>query len=163
MTVFHSPDLSEEGNPIALMLFDLDVPLWGIYLILFFIQVCMIGSTLMLWASFLKNYSTIIKTIPYKNLFTTCKWLLGCGQMSFLDFMLNRNLNYFFFISTGTCLIVLCTVNRWYFAMEWLHLVPLSRTIPTVIIGILSVFFLIKTHKKIKEKTLEIANEQRGR
>lgn len=150
VTVYCSPNLSEEGNPIFLTLVDLNVPLWGIYLILFFSQVFMVGFTLILWASFLKVYPRIISTIPYKNLFTTCKWLLGCGQMSFLDFILNRKLNYCFFISFCTFLMVLCHLNRWYFAMEWLELVPFSRTIPAITICITLVFFLIKTHKKIK-------------
>lgn len=150
VTVCCSPDLSEEGNPIALILFDLNVPLWGIYLTLFFCQVFIVGVTLILWASFLKVYPRIINTIPYKSLFTTCKWLFGCGQMSFLDFILNRKLNYCFFISSCTFLMVLCHLNRWYFAMEWLELVPFSRTIPGIIISITALFFLIRTHIKIE-------------
>ena len=150
VTISCSPDLSEEGNPIFLTLVDLNVPLWGIYLTLFFSQVFMVGFTLILWASFLKVYPRIINTIPYKNLFTTCKWLFGCGQMSFLDFILNRKLNYCFFISSCTFLMVLSHLNRWYFAMEWLELVPFSRTIPLTLISIIAFFFLINTHKKIE-------------
>lgn len=160
VTIWCSPDLSREGNPIALLLFDLNYRLWMVYLILFCVQVLMVGTTLSLWASFVKVYPQLIKAIPYKNLFTTCKWWLGSGQMSFKDFLLGRNINYCFTLSFSTFLLVLSQLNRFYLAMEWLDLVPMSRIVPGIIISFILFFFLIKSHNQIKTLSLIKANPE---
>lgn len=161
VTVFCSPDLSREGNPIVVLLFDLNFSLVMIYTVLFCIQVLMVSTCIILWASFLKIYPKLLRNIPYKNLFITCKWWIGCGKMSFLDFILNRNSNYCFFISFCTFLLVLSHLNRWYCAMEWLNLVPFSRLIPGAVVFMFMCLFLIKTHMTIKliNQKIGLAND----
>ena len=89
-TVLCSPDLSKEGNPIILTLLSNNCSIWFIYLVTLFYQILKVSITLYLWASFLKIYPSMVKSIPYVNFFTTLKWLMGAGKMSFSEFLLNK-------------------------------------------------------------------------
>jgi len=151
VTIIYSPDLKEEGNPIILTLLNLDWPLWSIYLFCALLQIVILSYTLILWANFIKMYPSMIRSIPYKNLFTTYKWLSGAGQQkNFLDVLLNRKFDYTFFMFTIMFLLVLMHINRWYFAMEWIKLVPASNKIPIIINCFIILLFLIKAHKQVQ-------------
>lgn len=154
VTLSYSPDLKLEANPIVLTLLRLNLPFWAIYLISGLHQVCIVGSIILLWGVFLKNYSQIVKTIPYKNLFTTFKWLLGCGQMTFSDFMLNRNTNHYFGMLFFILTIVIAQLARWYFAMDWLEWVPRSNIIPILIVVSTLIISIIKIHSHVKASHL---------
>ena len=106
-TVTFSPDLSEEGNPVVVALLNNNCSIAFIYLFMLFYQILKVSINLYLWACFLKTYPKLLNTMPYLNFFTTIRWLMGCGKISLLDFLLGRNLQYYYLMPSFIFIIVI--------------------------------------------------------
>ncbi len=155
VTALCSPDLAREGNYMVLMLFEMNAPLWFIYLFLVLLEVIMSILIVSLWVCFLKSYSNMLYRIPYKNLTTTFKWVLGAGKMNILDFFLLRNFDPYFTISLAAVVAVALQVLHWYVALEWLEFVPISTDFRvSVLLSILFITIMTLvfwTHTKLKK------------
>ena len=152
-TVTFSPDLSEEGNPVVVALLNNNCSIAFIYLFMLFYQILKVSINLYLWACFLKTYPNILKSIPCVNFFTTIKWLMGFGKMTLSDFLLSKNVQFYFLFSSLSFITLMLYSFRWYVALEWLGVVPYPN-IMMCILGIIFFSFLtlaLVTHFKIKQ------------
>lgn len=156
VTVMYSPDLSREGNPIVLMLFDLQAPLWFVYLFELMFNILFMTLVLVLWACFLKSYPKMLETIPYKNFITTFRWIMGAGNISLLDWFLCRKVDFYHMISLVTLMLVMGYFLRLYAALEWLSIIPISIIFPKVamlsIFSLSTLLFIAFTHFNLKKR-----------
>lgn len=155
VTVIYSPDLSLEGNPVLVTLLNNQFSLNTIYFFTLCYQLLKTTISFYLWIIFLKTYHKILKSIPYINFYTTIKWLLGAQRMRFLDLLLGRNIDFYFFIPTLFFVIVACNAAHWYAAMEWLGFIPIvfsSLTLAFVTISTSLLMLALISHIKIKNK-----------
>lgn len=153
VTVICSPDLIEEGNPVLVALLNNNFSLQSVYLFTLSYQLLKVTITLFLWSSFLKAYARILKLIPQKNFFTTTRWLLGAGKMSWSDFFLSKNIQYELLVPSLIFVVSMSNIFHWYVALEWLEFVPYiaSTAVWACIIGFISFFILVViTHVKLK-------------
>lgn len=151
-TVICSPDLQQEGNVFILMLLSEKFSLGFIYCFSLALNILAGSLELILWACFLKVYPTMIQSIPYKNMFTTYKWLMGSGEKKGLKAFFNVKTDLHFGLPSCTFLIVMQSLYRFYMALMWFNLVPHSFTVVPLFILIASILGLTCiSHYKIKQ------------
>jgi hypothetical protein len=153
VTAWCSPDLSEEGNPVLVALLNHDFSLGSIYLFTLFYQMLKVSIYLFLWASFLKAYPKMLKMIPYVNIFTTFRWLLGGAKMGFSDFLLSKNIQFDFLVPSLSFIIFSTNILHWYYVLEWLKWIPHGSDTTILALGtiLVSLFFLLMvTHYQVK-------------
>lgn len=153
-TIICSPDLSEEGNPILVTLLDNNFSLSFIYLFTLFYQILKVSITLYLWTAFLKIYPTLLNLIPYKNFFTTGRWLMGAGKMSLSDFLQSKNIQFEFLVPSFIFIIFMSNFIHWYAGLEWLQIIPYGPD--TLILATWTILFSVLilagvTHLKLKQ------------
>lgn len=159
-TVICSPDLQQEGNVFILMLLREQFSLGFIYCFAFALNILAGSLQLILWACFLKIYPTMIQSIPYKNMFTTYKWLMGSGEKKGLKAFLNVKTDLHFGLPSCIFLIIMQSLYRFYMALMWFNLVPHSFTVVPLLILIASILGLtFISHYKIKQLHLSIGNQ----
>lgn len=141
-TVIYSPDLELEANPIIQFFIQYNFSLKKIYFFAFIYQVCNTLLTSFLWASFLKAYPTIIKSLPKKNIWKTTVFIFAGPKATSFDFIVGK-VDPFYFITSITPVLTALSLYRWYLGLEWLELVPISRILMPFFVAVLSIFYYI--------------------
>ena len=149
-TIICCPGLEREGNPLILMLISEKVPLTIIYAAMALMNLIEGAIQLVLFACFLKSYPILVKSIPYKNILVTLKWLLGLSNIqNWKEIFMIRKSDFFFGVSSFAFLWVTQSFYRFYMALMWFEKVPYSfQVVPWGIVGvsILGLGFLIHYH-----------------
>lgn len=156
VTVWHSPNLAQEGNFIVLILFKMHIPLWCIYFLILLFQLISTVLIIFFWGVFLKTYDDIIARIPYKNLKTTLKWLFGSGNMYGKYWFLNPKVDSYFALSIISVTFIVMPIARVYAVLEWLRIIPISSylRLPALLAITFSglIGLICFTHYKVKQK-----------
>lgn len=157
-TFICSPDLKEEGNFLLLMLLSKNFSLNFIYTFTILFNIFEGIIYLTLWGAFLKAYPTLVKAIPYSDIFTTFRWLLGIGKMKgWYEILFNSKTDLSFLMSFLTFCWMMKITYRFYMALMWFDKVPFSYTIVPLSIFITAVLGLtFFTHYKVKKNYLKI-------
>lgn len=158
-TVICSPSLDQEGNLFLRMLLDIKCPLILVYSEMALLNIMEVSLDLVLFACFLKVYPTLIQSIPYKNIFTTLKWIWGMGTVKGWKAILFGKLDFRYFIPSLGVMLVVQSLYRFYMALMWFNQVPYSYYVVPILIGSTSFLGLACfTHYKVKRLNLPPAS-----
>lgn len=132
-TVYHSPDLAREGNPLARSLLDHGAPLEFVYYYGFGLQAVLALVLCTLWGAFLRHRRVWLETcmqVAPRSFLDFLKATTGGGAVSWREYILypsppqSRLSAYHmgvFILPPG---LIACGLHRWYVGLEWFGLVP---------------------------------------
>jgi hypothetical protein len=132
-TVVHTPDLSDECNPIARALLDSDQGLAVVYAYGAIMQALLAVAGCTLWGAFLRHRDTWLRTTwasDPRSFLQFLKAALGGARMSWRQFFLPLTLSevkLFSFYHVFWLFVPLMlggTVERWYLGCSWFRLLP---------------------------------------
>jgi hypothetical protein len=136
-TLIHTPDLQQEGNPIARVLLDSGHSLSVVLAYGFATQLLYLFDLCALWLAFLRHRSILAESLrgfPSPLLFI--KAATGGTGLTWRQWMLPLHYSelprayYLLWVMTVT--LVVGIVDRWYLGLEWLELVPRVRWYVTI-------------------------------
>jgi hypothetical protein len=145
-TVVHSPDLSDEGNPIARTLLDSGQGLTVVYLYGAGMQTLDAVGACVLWAAFLRHRHTWLRTTwdsGPQSLPQFLKAATGGARLSWREYFLPLRLSelkrisvYHLFWVLPPALLGAC-VERWYLGFAWYRILPAGHHYAVLVGGAL--------------------------
>lgn len=131
-TLLHSPDLSAEGNPVAVVLLTQGVSSTWVKVIGVTAQALLLVCGLLLWCNFHARREWYLAQLSDVGDGSLSRRMLGWRDLSLGSMLLGRG---------GDAAVQVCTLGavslgvfayRWYLGLEWFGLVPISRTVAPV-------------------------------
>lgn len=131
-TLYHSPDLAHETNPIARSLLDSSYPLGLVYGLSAVCQVLYVSLLCVLWAALLRHRSFLLTSLrETRSPMTFLKAATGGRDLTWRQWVLPVRLSELpdadYAVWVVAVILFAGGVDRWYLGFEWFGLVSGSR------------------------------------
>ncbi len=125
VTIFYSPDLQRERNPLVVSFLSQNVPLWGIILFAFVAQGLLTVLSCVLWVAFLKHadiYLSAILAMRPRSLLGFLFASIGFSTQyaRFSEVRISSAYRFFWIPAIG----IINPLGRWLVGFEWLGIIP---------------------------------------
>jgi len=128
-TLWHSPDLEMESNPLAVALLDSGMALPRVKLLGLIAQCGLVFAATMLWCNFCVRRSWYLRRLSDIGDRSLSLRLLGLRDSSVATLLLGRGTDHALLVSSLGALAIGAFAYRWYLGLEWFGWVPISRTV----------------------------------
>lgn len=136
-TLYNSPDLTYEANPIARTFLDSGLSSGAVIVIGFVAQASFIVISLLLWANFIVRLDWYKEVVRESSGISLVGRIFGAMDSRFSS-LFGARVNHEVAVSSAGFLVMFIFVYRWYLGFEWFGVVPISRIAMPVIILVLS-------------------------
>lgn len=140
-TLAHSPNLAREANPLARLMLELELSLNLVLGIGFASQLFLALLCISLYVQFLRESPQILQSMTYRGHLTFFTEVYGGPGANWRDLLLNRVSPRHQLIFLAPLLVLLYSY-RWYLALEWIEVVPISRIVVPLVLLVVSVLGL---------------------
>ena len=128
-TLWHSPELELEGNPVAVALLDSGMAPVRVKLLGLVAQAGLVFAATMLWCNFCVRRSWYLRRLSDIGDGSLSLRLLGLRDGSVATLLFGRGTDYALLVSSLGALAIGAFAYRWYLGLEWFGWVPISRTL----------------------------------
>jgi hypothetical protein len=133
-TLMMSPMLEDEGNIYLRRLLDAGCAIESVYVYIFITQVLFVSMFVIVWVSFLQHYPLLVQSIVVSDPQTTVEFLksaTGGAHLTWRQWIIPLRpsevpLLYHCFWFAAVGVIFGISIFRYYAALEWLSIVPVS-------------------------------------
>jgi hypothetical protein len=128
-TLWHSPDLAQEENPIARVLLDSGHPVRQVYAYGAVYQVLIVALVCLLWLGLLRHWAALVDSVRgHRGLFDFLKAASGGAELSYRQWLLPLRAAEFPWAFHLAWLLAATLLGgsayRWHLGLEWFGVVP---------------------------------------
>lgn len=128
-TLWHSPDLAMESNPVAVALLDDGMAPARVKWLGLVAQCGLVLAAALLWCNFCVRRSWYLRRLSDLGDGSLSLRLLGLRDGSVATLLLGRGTDHALLVSSLGALTIGVFAYRWYLGLEWFGWVPVSRTL----------------------------------